>query len=404
MLSHQLGFVSSWKMLTRDKGWLKPLLVIALVSWIPLLGQIVVLGYGLEWARLTAWGVDAAPKQRGVDYKKMLATGGIAFLIALLVNIVLGGVVLLVLRIVYQATSSSVGFVDFVLGGLVSTVIGVFFDGEIPLLPFVLLYVVNIFVEALILAAQLRATLYDSFGAGWRLDRIFQMVRRDFTCFLHAALIAAVASTVGAVLDKLVSAAATAVVLTGVAMRRSLSMMGPGMMMYSQTGSNVVPFLIVLVVGVVAFYLFQVVKVALSLVAINTMGQWFQRFDVGRWGVSSAPLPDGVPYSETAYAETAPTAAPAEETPAGEESGNGPFAAEEPASQEEESSFSAAAPVADERSQGEPSNEPASDDAGNMGGSDRGDAAEGAGDEEPGKSPDSSGAILLGPVTVEEQD
>ena len=49
MLSHELGFMSSWKMLTRDKGWIKPILVLTLVGWIPILGQIAVLGYALEW-------------------------------------------------------------------------------------------------------------------------------------------------------------------------------------------------------------------------------------------------------------------------------------------------------------------------------------------------------------------
>ena len=80
MLSNELGFTTSWKMLTRDKGWIKPILLLTLVGWVPILGQIAVLGYGLEWARLTAWGIDAAPKQRGVDYGKVLTTGGIAFL------------------------------------------------------------------------------------------------------------------------------------------------------------------------------------------------------------------------------------------------------------------------------------------------------------------------------------
>lgn len=54
MQTGEVGFMSSWRMLTRDKGWVKPLLVLTLVSWIPILGQIAVLGYGLEWARLTA--------------------------------------------------------------------------------------------------------------------------------------------------------------------------------------------------------------------------------------------------------------------------------------------------------------------------------------------------------------
>ena len=47
MYAQQLGFVSSWKMLTRDKGWIKPLLILTLVGWIP------------SWARSpsldTAW-------------------------------------------------------------------------------------------------------------------------------------------------------------------------------------------------------------------------------------------------------------------------------------------------------------------------------------------------------------
>ena len=44
MYAQQLGFVSSWKMLTRDKGWIKPLLILTLVGWIPILGQIAILG------------------------------------------------------------------------------------------------------------------------------------------------------------------------------------------------------------------------------------------------------------------------------------------------------------------------------------------------------------------------
>ena len=100
MNARNLGFVSSWHMLTRDKGWLKPVLVLTLVGWIPILGQIALLGYGMEWARLTAWGVDSAPKQRGVDYGKVLSTGGRAFL----VTISMGIVVALILQVVFPGS------------------------------------------------------------------------------------------------------------------------------------------------------------------------------------------------------------------------------------------------------------------------------------------------------------
>ena len=97
MQTGEVGFMSSWRMLTRDKGWVKPLLVLTLVSWIPIFGRIAVLGYGLEWARLTAWGAESAPKQRGVDYGKVISTGARAFLITISQAFVCG----LVLQILF---------------------------------------------------------------------------------------------------------------------------------------------------------------------------------------------------------------------------------------------------------------------------------------------------------------
>ena len=130
MYAQQLGFTTSWKMLTRDKGWIKPILMLTLVGWIPILGQIAILGYGLEWARLTAWGVDAAPKQRGVAYGKVLATGGIAFLVMLTMGLVTGIVDTILFGRWYSITSLPFGssiFADSVitLAGDVTSVLGI---------------------------------------------------------------------------------------------------------------------------------------------------------------------------------------------------------------------------------------------------------------------------------------
>ena len=65
----------SWDMLTRDKGWIKVILLLALASFVPFVGLIGLVGYGLEWARLTAWGIDSSPKQRGVRIGECLASG-----------------------------------------------------------------------------------------------------------------------------------------------------------------------------------------------------------------------------------------------------------------------------------------------------------------------------------------
>lgn len=76
-------FSHSWKLLTRDKGWVKPILVLAIAMFVPVVGPLAVLGYALEWARLSAWGVDAAPKQRGVKIGGCLVAGWRAFVVIL---------------------------------------------------------------------------------------------------------------------------------------------------------------------------------------------------------------------------------------------------------------------------------------------------------------------------------
>ena len=76
-------FSHSWELLTRDKGWVKPILVLAIAMFVPILGPLAVLGYALEWARLSAWGVDAAPKQRGVKIGGCLVAGWRAFVVIL---------------------------------------------------------------------------------------------------------------------------------------------------------------------------------------------------------------------------------------------------------------------------------------------------------------------------------
>lgn len=296
MLSNKLGFVSSWKMMTRDKGWIKPILVLTLLGWVPILGQIAVLGYGLEWARLTAWGIDAAPKQRGVDYGKVLTTGGIAFLVNLCMSIIVA-----VASTLLFGTTFGVAGAFGPIGSLFSNVValtaatgGVLF-GLVGV-------VVNIFMSTFVLAACLRSTIYDSFSAGWRLDRLFQMVMKDPIGFLHAYAVKLIGDIIVGVYSFIVSLFGAIFVLGGMAgimaygygidhfrydlgqhLIDSLITMGPGLVM------------VIVLLLIVALFFGGVLTVAMQLVSINAMGQWFCRFDVNRWGVSSAPLPDGVP-------------------------------------------------------------------------------------------------------------
>lgn len=296
MLSNELGFTTSWKMLTRDKGWIKPILVLTLVGWVPILGQIAVLGYGLEWARLTAWGIDAAPKQRGVDYGKVLTTGGIAFLVNLSMSVIVA-----ILGSMIFGTTFGIASIFGPIGSLFSNVVsltavagGAAFS--------LIAAVVNIFMSTFILAACMRSTIYDGLPAGWRVDRLFQMIMKDPGGFFHAYAVKLIGDIVVGAYSAIVSLFGTLFLLGGVAgmmaygystshyrydlaahIINSLVAMGPGLVM------------VIVLLVIAALFVGGVITVAMQLVSINAMGQWFCRFDVNRWGTSSAPLPDGVP-------------------------------------------------------------------------------------------------------------
>lgn len=296
MHSRELGFMSSWHMLTRDKGWVKPLLVLTLVSWIPILGQIVVLGYGLEWARLTAWGVDSAPKQSGVDYGKVLATGGRAFLIVISLGFVCG----LVLQILFPGSLATV-LSSAVGGGALASSVAVASGATLSILTLVATALMGTFLQA----AAMRGTLYDNFSAGWRLDRLAQMIGRDFGGFCRVLLVTVIGSLVSGVYAFVVAVIAVLVIMGSLLSATAvIGLSDPYMNGWHYLVDQILRmgagplFLFVLLLIAFAF-VGNVISTAMSLVSANAMGQWFCRFDVNRWGVSSAPLPDDVPRRTT---------------------------------------------------------------------------------------------------------
>ena len=305
MSARELGFTSSWKMLTRDKGWVKPVLVLALVGWIPILGQIAILGYALEWGRLTAWGVDAAPKQRGVNYGKVLSTGGIAFLVG--ASIVIAASVASAL--LFGSSAAAVGSL-FAIGAPIATAaayLGATSMGALGLASLVF----NLCATAFVNVAMMRSTIYDSFSAGWRLDRICQMIARDWRGFLHLVGITLIASIVNAVYSGLVGLVC-AVFFAG-SLLGAFAVTGGTMAIHplaflvdALVGMGPALVLLVVLLGVGLVFIGVVIETAMRLVVVNAVGQWFARFDLARWGLSSDPLPDGVPSGGSAESAKGP--------------------------------------------------------------------------------------------------
>ena len=240
-------FSRAWALLTRDKGWVKPLLVMTAATMVPIAGFLGNSGYVLEWARLTAWGVDSAPKQRNVNIGACIASGWRAFLVALGWGLCLSVATSLINLIIGQ------------LPDVLSVILGLMFS----LVTMVLYAVYGVFMNI----AQIRTAIYESAGAGYRIDRIFEMIKRDTKGFAMLFLIGPF--------------------LVPFVVMGSASSGGDAAI--SMIMATIVPLLVMsVIVGLGITFL----CIGIEMLLKTATALWMRQFDVPSWGKSSDPLPD----------------------------------------------------------------------------------------------------------------
>lgn len=280
----------SWALLTMHDGWIKPVLALAAARLVPIVGPFGADGYALEWGRLTAWGVDAAPKQKGVDIGACIVSGARAFVVALGYGIVLA-----------------------LINGVASSVFGELLGG-------LLVAIMGAFSIILVLVAKLRTTVYQSVGAGYQVNRIADMIKRDTSGFARlvglSAAIYAVLGIAGSIVITLALVVHAGPLVAQLIELDSADYVSEARMvrMVFTMLAGMLPTLCVL------GFLFSVVNTVASLILTTATGLWMRQFDVQHWGQSADPLPG------TAPAATATAAAP--EYPQNGTYGGGTYGAE----------------------------------------------------------------------------
>lgn len=281
-------FSRSWALLTRDKGWIKPVLVMTVALLVPVVGWMGVLGYIYEWARLTAWGVNAAPKQKDVRVGECIKSGARVFVVMLVWGIAIAFV-------------GSIIMLFPLLGGLLSFAWSIF----------------SIFLGVFVAVAALRATIYQKLGAGFRFATIWEMGTHDVSGVVRIAAISIVAGIVSgiiaffAVIFLLASALPYLIAIYNMVMSYG-GMMSSDMIaryavqMILQTLGGILPALVVL--SLITSFL----TVLVSMVWVTAIGLWMRQFNVPAWGRDEDPLPPFV----TDPRDTVPSSGPACSAPA----------------------------------------------------------------------------------------
>lgn len=155
-----------------DRSWLLKSFLGGLVLLVPLLGLILVYGYGLRWMRLTAWGMDDGLPPFDKP-EQALATGWRAFLVRLAwaVASLLPLTVLAVAAVAILSITSRDGDMT-----VVTAIAG--------LLVGIALLITVIAVSLLLGVAVVRSAMYERFGAGLNLREIRQMISANQRGFL----------------------------------------------------------------------------------------------------------------------------------------------------------------------------------------------------------------------------
>lgn len=283
----------SWDMLTRDKGWIKVILLLALASFVPFVGLIGLMGYGLEWARLTAWGIDSSPKQHGVRIGECLASGWRA----------------LVVTFVWM-------FVWMLAVGIVNSIADVLLPDALASLIGSLLVLAQLFYILVVYVAVLRAAIYTKISAGLNPSRVFEMVKRapgDLFFFVLIPIVGGLIVSAIWIFFMLLGGVSVLPEIIKMA-RAATGSFDDAMFIRHLTAM----LRVVMPIAAIAGYLSSVVNAATSLLSYNAVGLWMRQFDVARWGGPSDPLPQAASLPTSTVPPTTPGAGggyPAQQPP-----------------------------------------------------------------------------------------
>ena len=254
----------AWRMMTQDKGWLAPVCILALCLYVPIVGALGVAGYALCWARLTAWGIDAAPKQRGVRVGECIAAGWRAFVVALGWGL-LAGIVTSALTWLLGDAGSAAGLVLALL-----------------------MIAIDIFVGLFVFVATLRSCIYQKIGPGFGFSQIWTMYTHDLGGLFHILGIEILGGLIAAI----------PMIIMGLAMIPSV--LSLAWSAYYSYATDTTALILASFAGLIqsailpmllAGFVTQVIGVITMLLVYTAGGLWIRQFNVPAWGSPSDPVP-----------------------------------------------------------------------------------------------------------------
>ncbi len=177
-----MKFGDAFSYVFQDQDWFKKLIIPGLVMLIPILGQIVVLGWSLKVTQNVIRN-DPSPLPE-LDFGGDLSLGFKALIVSIVYSLPLLVIYIPFMLVTALASNSGEDTIMAVMG-----IAGVCFG--------LLAALYGIAMAIVLPAAYARTAVEDSIGAGLKFGEVFGMVKKAFVPYLLVALGAMVASFIG---------------------------------------------------------------------------------------------------------------------------------------------------------------------------------------------------------------
>lgn len=285
-------FKSAWGDIKNSPGWFGKICLLALVNFIPIFGQIVTYAYLYGWAREIAWGThEPLPK-------KIISNEDGKFWRRGWFVLVLSFVFSLVPYIIVQLGNycQAMAYSGARFGAQVVVNPGLDLLGNIVMLIGGLGMLVMI-VFAWV--GNMRISIYDRLSAGFQLDTIVKMLRRDSKGMLKIVGMGLLFEVIlGIILSIVISILVFLVVFVGVSglinagysaqsFQNMTEAEAMGLIVQFISSAGLVGLLAILVIS----FCILLVTVFVRMLVVRAVGYWTMQFDVPRWGGQDDPLP-----------------------------------------------------------------------------------------------------------------
>lgn len=273
-------FYDSWHDITSSPGWFVIMLKLALVSLIPIFGAIVVYGYLYTWARERAWGINQPMPRRIFENKdgKLYSRGGLIFII----SIIVAAITSFILNVDMLASVTRISQMLAYSPQSLSDPNVLFNMLPLYLVPHSSLFgmVVSVILTIVGWVMSMRVAIYDSFNAGFRLDKVWKMLTHNILGILKVWLMSIIVTVVVTIVGLVIAG-----LIVIIPMAACFAMSG------ATVNAAVAAILLIIPLLLLAVYVALVLSSIETALVIRALGYWTETFNVPEWGSYADPLP-----------------------------------------------------------------------------------------------------------------